>query len=144
MIVLDTNVISAMIRQPVDEPVKRWLNNQERIQLWTTSVTVYELEFGIRRLAAGKRQDELDQQISDLIRGRLRSQILILDIAAAKAAGLLAAQLSNAGKTIEARDAMIAGIVIANGASFATRNIRHFQYTGIPLVNPWDHGTTSE
>ena len=141
MIVLDTNVISAMVRQPVDEPVKAWLNRQERNRLWTTAINVYELEYGIRRLAAGRRQDELDQLITDLIRGRLRSQILNLDIAAAMASGLLAAQLSNAGNTIEARDAMIAGIVIANGASFATRNIRRFQYTGIPLVNPWDQTT---
>ncbi len=138
MIVLDSNVISAMIRHPTDDAVLRWLNIQERSVLWTTSITVFELETGLRRLAPGKKQERLQEQINDMILNSFQGRILSLDSDAARASARIVTDLNRRGRSIEFRDAMIAGIVFVHGASLATGNIRHFYDLGIPLANPWD------
>ena len=138
MIILDTNVISAMIRHPTEDSVLRWLNSQDRGSLWTTSITVFELETGLRRLAPGQKQEWLEERINEMVLNSFRGRVLSFEVEAARASARIGADLRSQGRSIEFRDAMIAGIAIVFGVPLATGNTRHFYDIGIPLVNPWE------
>ena len=137
MIVLDSNIISAMMRLRDDQLVD-WLDAQPLESLWTTSVCVYEIEFGLRVLPAGKRRTLLQIAFNQALRTDLGGRVLDFDGAAASQAASIAAQLRSVGRPVEVRDAMIAGIVAAHGATLATRNTKHFADSRIRLVNPWE------
>jgi predicted nucleic acid-binding protein len=138
MIVLDTNVLSALMRAEPDRPVVRWLDRLAAESIWITSITVFEVQFGLAVLPAGERkaavQDAFDQVISEDLRGR----VLDFDAQAASVAGGIAAKLRALGRPVDMRDAQIAGIVAARRATLATRNVRHFMDAGIPVVDPWN------
>jgi len=137
VILLDTNVISALMREPQDQAVIRWLDLQPRASIWTTSVNVFESRLGLQVLPVGKRRQSmlavLDRVLSHTIEGR----IVAFDTSAAQYAASLAAARQNAGRPKDHRDTMIAGIVLANHATFATRNVRHFEDISASVVNPW-------
>ena len=136
MIVLDTNVLSALMRQVPDQNVVTWLDQQSRTSVWTTSVTVFEVRFGLQILAVGKRRTLLTEAFEELL-ARMGQRVLAFDVAAAQQASDLMAARHKKGRPGDLRDTMIAGIALAQRATLATRNIAHFQDTSIPLVNPW-------
>jgi len=136
MIVLDTNVLSALMRQVPDQNVVTWLDQQPRTSVWTTSVTVFEVRFGLQILAVGKRRTLLTEAFEELL-ARMGQRVLTFDVAAAREASDLMAARNKKGRPGDLRDTMIAGIALAQHATLATRNIAHFQDTSIPLVNPW-------
>lgn len=138
MIILDTNVLSALMRETLDQDVIRWLNGQPRTSVWTSSITVFEIRFGIRILAAGKRQLMLHQAFDKLIEGLIEGRIAEFDAPAALEAADLMAARQKKGLSGELRDTMIAGIAMARHATLATRNTRHFEEVSFPVVNPWD------
>jgi len=136
MIILDTNVLSAVMRQTPDPSVIDWLDRQARSSVWTTSVTVFEVRLGLRILAAGRRRTLLTEAFEELL-ARIGQRVATFDGAAAEQASDLMATRHKRGRPGDLRDTMIAGIALAQQATLATRNTAHFEDTGIRLVNPW-------
>ena len=136
MILLDTNVLSALMRQVPDQKVVAWLDQQARTSVWTTSVTVLEIEFGVQILAAGRRRTLLTEAFEELL-ARMGQRVATFDVAAAGQASDLMAMRHRKGRPVDLRDTMIAGITLAQHATLATRNTVHFEDASIPLVNPW-------
>ena len=139
MIVLDTNVISALIQGVPDPAVVQWLNAQPGNSVWTTAISVFESRFGFARLPAGHKRQALQAAFNRAL-AQMGNQVLNFDTDAANETAAIAAKLEAAGRTIDFRDAMIAGIVAARGGTLATRNTRHFADAEIPLINPWQSG----
>jgi len=120
------------------EPVvARWLDQNAPESVWTTSVTVFELRFGIERLPAGRKKRDLQEQFSRVIEEDIQGRVLALDHGAAHEAAILSARAQSRGRPIETRDSMIAGIAILRRADLATRNVRHFSELGLPVIDPW-------
>jgi predicted nucleic acid-binding protein len=137
MIVLDTNVVFALMRQDTDPVAVEWLDRQPRESVWTTAITVFEIRFGLELLAPGRRQRRLQEAFARALDQDFEGRVLPFEQSAAHHAGLIAARGRQTGRAVEIRDAQIAGIVAARHASLATRNLRHFADLGIALLNPW-------
>lgn len=138
MILLDTNVLSALIANVPDENVVSWLDSEPRISVWTTSVNVFEIKFGLNTMPEGKRRRALETAFQKLTQDLLENRIASFDVSAAQHAANISARQKSVGHNVEIRDTMIAGIASASRARLATRNLRDFQEAGITLVNPWD------
>ncbi len=137
MLVLDTNVISELMRAKPEPAVIAWLDSQSPGSVWITSVTVFEVSFGLNSLPNGKRRRALQDAFANMLAEELEQHVLDFDQAAAERAGEISAELHRLGRTVEVRDVQIAGIVSVRQATLATRNVKHFQDTGIEVVNPW-------
>lgn len=138
MIVLDTNVLSALMRTSPDAVVVEWLDRQPADSVWLTSITVFEARFGLALLPKGKRRTHLERAFDRVLTEDLSSRVLTLDEMAADAAAQLAADRQRAGRLVDLRDTLIAGIAQARRATIATRNMRHFEGLDVPVVNPWE------
>ena len=136
MIILDTNVLSGLMRERPDTKVITWLDAQPRTSIWTTSVTVLEIRFGLQIMAMGKKKSLLTQAFQSLLES-IGHQIAAFDDGAAVQAANLMASRQRKGRPVELRDMMIAGIVLAQHASLATRNVTHFEDLAVPVLNPW-------
>ena len=137
MILLDTNVLSAMMQGEPDETVAMWLDRKPSESIWTTSVTVMEIRVGLRTMPAGRRRDALTKAFATLLEEKIQGRIASFDAAAAEQAAELMALRKVQGRPVEQRDTMIAGIALATGATLATRNVSHFEDLSVPVVNPW-------
>jgi predicted nucleic acid-binding protein len=137
MILLDTNVLSALMLREADPVVVAWLDGEPSESVWTTAVTVFEIRFGIEALADGRRRRRLEEVFNRALEEDFEGRVLPFDQAAARAAAMIAAQQRRAGRPVEIRDVQIAGITAMRKATLATRNTRHFQGLGIHLVDPW-------
>lgn len=138
MIVLDTNVLSALMRQVPEPVVVDWLNQQPAESVWTTSITVFEARLGLALLPSGQRRRALEVAFDRLLIDDLEGRVLDFDRPAADAAALLAAARQQKGRVVDLRDTQIAGIVQARRARLATRNTKHFDDLNVEVVNPWD------
>ena len=138
MLVLDTNVLSELMKVKPDPQVIAWLDAQSTGSVWTTSVSVFEISFGLSALPDGKRKRALQDAFDAMLTEDLEHHVLALDQASAIRAGQISAMLHGLGRPVEVRDVQIAGIVSIRHAILATRNLKHFQDTGISLVSPWD------
>jgi hypothetical protein len=136
MMVLDTNVISALIRDLPDPTVTHWLDQQPESSVWTTSVTIFEIQFGLLTMSAGKRRSALWDAFERLMEA-IDHRISVFDEEAARQAALLNANRKKKGTIVELRDTMIAGIVLARRASLATRNTAHFSDIAATVIDPW-------
>jgi hypothetical protein len=137
VILLDTNVVSALMRRDPDVTVVGWLDGQPAESIWTTTITVFEVITGLRMMTDGRRRGDLERAFDALLAEELDGRVQSFDASAALAAGEIAAQRQAAGRTLEIRDVQIAGIATARRAQLATRNTRHFSDLGITLINPW-------
>jgi toxin FitB len=137
VIVLDTNVLSALMRRDVDPVVVAWLDDQPAESIWTTAVTVFEIRFGLEILADGRRRRQLEEAFDRALEDDFEGRVLGFEQSAALEAASIAARRRQAGQPIEIRDAQIGGIVAARRATLATRNTRHFRDLGIAMVDPW-------
>jgi len=135
MTILDTNVLSALMQRTPDNRVVAWLDRQPRPSIWTTSVTVLEIRFGLQVLPAGKRRSFLIQAFEEVL-DLMGRRVAPFDVAAAQQAGDLMAARQKKGRPGDLRDSMIAGIVLAQHASLATRNTAHFEDIPLPVINP--------
>ena len=142
MIVLDTNVISEFMLPRPDARVLDWLDHQPASSLWTTTVTIFEVRFGLDTMPAGRRRTTLTQGFEDWLSLVVQQRILPFDEPAARRAAELSAERKRMGRSGELRDTMIAGIVLANHATLATRNVRHFEGSRAKVVNPWNEAGT--
>jgi len=139
MIILDTNVLSALMRNPPDLAVVAWLDLQAAESIWITSITLFEARFGLALLPKGRRRQSLEAAFARTLAEDLENRVLDFDSAAATEAATLAAVRQKAGRPVDVRDTLIAGIVLARRAKLATRNERHFQDLNLPLLNPWKY-----
>jgi hypothetical protein len=137
MIILDTNVVSAVMRRDADPAVVGWLDNQPVESLWITAVTVFEVHFGLELMTHGRRRRLLEDEFARALEEDFERRILPFDQNAVREAALIAARRRQGGRPIEIRDALIAGIASARRATVATRNVRHFVDLEITLVDPW-------
>ena len=137
MIILDTNVLSALMRQTPDKNVVAWLDKQPRTSIWTTSVTILEIQFGLQIMPAGKRRSFLIKAFETVLVDEMGRRVAPFDTVAAQSAAELMVFRHKKGRPMELRDTMIAGIVLACHATLATRNTPHFQDLSVPVVNPW-------
>ena len=140
MIILDTNVLSALMRKAPEARVVAWLDRQPAESVWITSVTLFEARLGLALLPKGRRRRALETAFERLLQDDLENRVLDFDSAAATAAALLAAGRQQTGRPVDVRDTQIAGIALARHATLATRNVRHFQGLNVPVVNPWEAG----
>ena len=136
MIVLDTNVVSELMRPKPEAAVLSWLQQSSGDGLYTTTVTVAAIRYGIARLAEGRRKQSL-HQAADEIFAAFPRQVLPFDLAAAGAYADVVTVRENLGIPIDGFDAQIAAICRSQAATLATRNTKDFTETGIPLINPW-------
>lgn len=136
MILLDTNVLSAVMKDPPDRAIVSWLNRQPRSSIWITAVTVLEVEWGIKTMPLGKKRDRITRVYRSIV-SELNNRVAAFDHEAAGFAADLMASTQKTGRATDIRDTMIAGIVLARNASFATRNITHFADIGATVINPW-------
>jgi toxin FitB len=137
VIVLDTNVVSALMLREPDRKVVAWLDGVPAESVWTTAVTVFEIQFGLALLVPSRRRRQLEDAFARALEDDLEQRILPFDQSAADVAGATAAMRRRAGRSVEIRDALIAGIVSARKATLATGNRKHFEGFDIRIVDPW-------
>lgn len=137
MIILDTNVLSALMRTEPEREVIDWLDRQPPESIWITSITEFESRYGLALLPDGRRRKALESAFERLLKEDLESRVLPFDSAAATEAAMLAAKRQQGGEPVDMRDTQIAGIALARRAAIATRNTRHFSGLNVEVVNPW-------
>jgi len=140
VIILDTNVLSALMRKAPDPVVVAWLDRQPAESIWITSITLFEARLGLALLPRSRRRQTLEAAFVQLLEGDLENRVLDFDRAAAIEAAALAAKRTQAGRTVDMRDTQIAGIALARRAALATRNVRDFHDLSVPVLDPWQMG----
>ena len=135
MIIFDTNVVSDLMRGG-SAPVLRWLSTIAGPDIYTTVITRSEVRYGVARLPAGRRQDDL-QRRADAFFDEIAERTLPFDAAAADRYGVLVAMREARGHPISVPDAQIASIAHVRRANLATRNARDFAECGINVVDPF-------
>ena len=137
MIILDTNVISEIMKPHPDPTVMAWLEAQDPAQLATTTVCVAEITYGLARLDPGERRSRLETRFGQLLAEGLAGRIFGFDLSAAAHYGPLVANRQRLGRPIEGFDGLICAIALANNAQIATRNSNDFANSGVTIFNPW-------
>jgi predicted nucleic acid-binding protein len=137
VIVLDTNVVSALMRNKPDLALIKLLDQRPPKSVWTTTVTLFEIRYGIERLPESRRRNELEEGFQRAFDHMFHDRLLPFDNDAAHSAAVLSTDRTRRGQMMEMRDTMIAGIVVSRGAEFATRNVRHFADLDISVIDPW-------
>ncbi len=137
MILLDTDVVSAMFRLELEPDVRAWFDSRQLDELFTSTITIYEIQRGIERMTRGRRRQRLEEQFAILLNHVFKGRLLPFDRDAASATARYQTAREKRGRAIDMADAMIAGISLSRGAALATRNVRHFAGPEIELINPW-------
>ena len=137
MIVLDTNVVSALMRPSPVGRVVDWVNQQASSSLYVSTISEAELRYGAEILPAGLRRDSLFAEIEDMLREDFAGRILPFGREAARLYAMIAAARRAAGRPISQADCQIAAIARSSGAAVATRDVTGFQGCGIETINPW-------
>jgi predicted nucleic acid-binding protein len=137
MILLDTNVISELMRAEPAQVVLDWFDRHDAAHLFISVITEAELRTGIAILPAGQRRDRLQMAFEAMIEQDFQSRVMPFDSAAARAYADIAASRRASGRPIAEADCQIAAIARAIGAPVATRNVRDFDGCGVTVINPW-------
>lgn len=137
MIVLDTNLLSEMMKPEPNDAVSAWLLTQLRENLHTTAITVAEIHSGIQRLPNGRCRDKV-RVTADRMFAAVLDDVLSFTGEAAMAYSVVLDRRQRAGLPIQPFDAQIAAICLVEQATLATRNTKDFVETGVELVNPWE------
>ena len=139
MIVLDTNVISELLRVEPSPQVARWIVSQPASELYTTAVTEAEIRVGVTTMPTGKRKAQLQATVDQTLAQVFAGRILAFDSVAAVVYAEISANRRAIGRPISQFDAQIAAIARASGAeALVTRNVADFANLNITLINPWD------
>lgn len=138
MTILDTNVVSELMRPAPNATVIRWMATQTSEDLHITSVTMGEVLYGIELLPSGKRQESLRAGAERLFRVVFADRVLNFEASAAREFSTIASTRKKRGRPISELDAQIAAIARVHGAVVATRDIRGFEGCGVRVVNPWE------
>lgn len=139
MIILDTNVLSEVMRPLPTADVLRWLAAQPASRLFTTTITQAEILYGLELLPRGKRRAALESAVEAMFEEDFANRILPFDSDAARVFPPIAASRRALGRPITQSDAQIAAIARSRGAALATRNTGDFEHCGILVLDPWGH-----
>jgi predicted nucleic acid-binding protein len=137
MIVLDTNVISELMKPAPAGSVAEWIAAQPAASLFTTSITQAEILHGIMLLPAGRRRAAVEAAAEEMFKDEFGGRILPFGSDAAEPYARLAADRRRVGRPISQFDAQIAAIARSTGAALATRNVTDFEGCGVKLIDPW-------
>ncbi len=137
MILLDTNVLSELMRPRPDRDIVNWLDSFPREEVFLSSITVAEILYGIAGLPGGKRKNSLLQAATGLFEVDFKGHILSFDEKAAVEYAAVITERERVGRPISMADALIAGICRVSACPLATRNTRDFEATGVELIDPW-------
>ena len=139
MIILDTNVVSELIRLNPNSIVLNWVNSKPIDELGITAITVSEILYGIGKLPVGRRKQILFSKAESMFEEDFNERIFPFDELAAVEYSILVLRREKLGLPISMADALIASISISENYSLATRNIKDFKNTGVWLINPWNN-----
>jgi predicted nucleic acid-binding protein len=137
MIILDTNVVSELMRRNPHPAVRAWMNAQPRDSLVTTAITVMELRASVEKLLQSQRRQELEADIDWALSDLVGSRVLNYDRKAAFATAKWFGLCRRAGRTVETGDMKIGGIAISRNIPIATRDVQDFKDVSVKLINPW-------
>jgi hypothetical protein len=141
MILLDTNVVSELMRAAPAARVLQWLDAQSTADIWISAVTAGEIRLGIALLPNGQRKERLGALAEAMFEEDFADRCLPFDPAAAADYAQIVATRSRRGRPVSVEDAQIAAIARSSGLTLATRNSKDFtDIDGLPLVNPWTAG----
>jgi predicted nucleic acid-binding protein len=138
MIILDTNVLSEVMRPAPSVRVLEWLAKESALTVFTTTIAMAEILYGIELLQKGRRRAALTSAAEAMFEEAFAGRILSFDNDAARAFPKIAAARRGSGRPITRFDAQIAAIARSRGAAIATRNTGDFEECGVTVVNPWD------
>lgn len=138
MILLDTNVVSEMMKPEPAVRVVSWMETKSASSLCVCSITQAEIFHGILLLPRGRRRQALEAAALAMFAEDFAERLLVFDSAAAIAYAHITVERRQAGRPIAAFDAQIAAIARAAGAALATRNTADFEHCGVELINPWN------
>ena len=138
MIILDTSVVSELMRREPAESVARWLAGRPATSLCTTTITQAEILLGVHLLPRGKRRDEIEQEAQEVFEKDFAGRLLPFDGEGARAYARITSARRRSGRPISQADAQIAAIARSTGYDLATRNVSDFEGCGIELHDPWD------
>jgi predicted nucleic acid-binding protein len=143
MIILDTNVISELMRGKPAPVVLEWFAARSLLEIATTSINLAEVRYGLGRLPFGRRRRDLESKFNSFASRGFANRIFDFDVAASEAYGDIVVARERAGRRLEGFDVLIAAIAKSRGLSIATRNIGDFEGCGIEVISPWDAALTS-
>jgi hypothetical protein len=138
MIILDTNVVSELMKASQDQAVVSWLNDQEASALFMTTITIGEIGYGLEILPRGRRRLQLEQGFERVIAEAFAGRILVFDEEAARHYGVMMGRRKARGRPLSIQDGQIASIARAKGFAVATRNVRDFVECGVEIINPFE------
>ena len=141
MFVMDTNIVSELMRPEPAAAVAAWIGERDAEDLYLTAVSEAELLYGVAIMPAGKRRHTLEAALHRWLNLGLRGRILPFDSAAARAYAEIAAGRRAAGRPIGEADCQIAAISRSRRAVLVTRNVRDFEGAGLPIIDPWSAGS---
>lgn len=137
MIILDTNIVSEIMKLEPEPNVLKWYNSTGGELIWQNAISIYEIQFGLSLMPDGRKKETLQQSFNRMLRERFSQRVIEFDVNAAIAASEVNAQQKRIGRNCDIRDAQIAGIALARGASLATRNVKDFEFEGLKVINPF-------
>jgi predicted nucleic acid-binding protein len=137
VILLDTNVLSELMRGDPEARVVAWMAAHSPSQLFATTISQAEILYGIGLLAEGRRRQALTRSAEEMFAIDFAARMLPFDSAAARAFAQIAVSRRRAGRVIGTADAMIAAIAHSRGAAVATRNVEDFRGCGVEIIDPW-------
>ena len=138
MIVLDTNVVSELLRPEPDPNVRTWFDSQDDGEMFLTAVTEAELRFGVEIMPEGQRRERKMGAVESILSLGFQNRILPFDHGAAWEYAKVAAGLRAVGRPAHQYDGLIAAIARSHNAEMATRNVKHFEGCGLQVINPWN------
>jgi len=138
MILIDTNVVSELMRAAPAQEVLAWFSRHAVEELYLSAVSEAELRTGAAILPVGQRRDRLVAAVDAMIVQDFASRVLSFDSTAARSYAAIAALRRSQGRAIMEADCQIAAIAFAHGAAVATRNVADFEGCGIEVINPWN------
>ena len=143
MILIDTNVVSELMRPAPEPAVVRWMNHQPTSLLHVAAVSIAEIRYGIRILPQGRRRDDLQHRFDRFVSGGFAERVLDFDWSAASLYGEIMGSRREIGRPMSVVDGQIAAVARARGCRLATRNVTDFEACGLELFNPWHYESES-
>lgn len=138
MIILDTNIVSEMMKTDPSTAVLQWMDQQEAIQLFITTITIAEISYGLHALPDSNRRKYLEDAFNRAIMNAFKHRILPFEESSAHIYGKIMGHRKKLGRPLSIPDGQIASITLSQGFSLATRNIRDFSHCDIDLMNPFE------